>query len=200
MLDPTIQRIIAGDLLALSCSNGVPIELIAYLLYEMYPASLRPLWPEFDGDEAVMLESDRGAEYATRPQLNALRYAMQRDAGGRAVSVGGDREPDKHKQPDTLPDLPRKPQIQAAAAEIIEYAILSERLIVDVDAPNRSWKGRLDTWRGPALLAGVGGQCAAVGASIGVLAPHSSSTYSCAHFQGWRYHTQDAWQAHRRKQ
>jgi hypothetical protein len=96
-------------------------------------------------DETVMCKADSGAEYAAWPWFDPQRRPMERDAGSRSVGVECDREPDKDKHPDTLLNPPRQPQIQAAAAEIVKDGVLFEWLIVDVDAPNRGWKRRLDT-------------------------------------------------------
>src|SRR6185503_20971263 len=71
-----------------------------------------------------------------------------------------------------MPDPPRKPQIQAAAAKIVKDSVLFERLIINVDAPHCCWKGCPDTWRDSALLAGVAGLCVAAGASVGIIVWH----------------------------
>jgi hypothetical protein len=122
-------------------------------------------------------ESDRGAEYAAWPRFSAQHHPMQRDASSGGVGVGRGRESDENKQSDTLLNPPRKPQIQTAAAEIVKDGVLLERLIIAVDASHYCWKGCLDTWRGPALLARIAGLHVAVGASIGILVPHRPSNY-----------------------
>jgi hypothetical protein len=102
-----------------------------------------------------MREADRRAENATWPRLGTQRHAMQRNSGYRAISVEGDRELEKHKQLNARLNLPRQPQIQSAAAEIVKDCMLFEWQIVDVDTSYHGRKGCLDPWRGPALLAGV---------------------------------------------
>ncbi|MFL5804935.1 MAG: hypothetical protein ACJ8CR_24730 [Roseiflexaceae bacterium] len=68
-------------------------------------------------DEAVMRESDRGAECAAWPRFNPQHDAMQRDTGGEGAGVGGNRELDEGKQ--SLPTPNCDNSIPAALCERI---------------------------------------------------------------------------------
>src|SRR5262245_41106568 len=146
-----------------------------------------------------MYESDRGAERAAWERFDPQRHPMQRDAGSAVVNVGADRESDENKQFSALRKPPYKPQIQPAAAEIVKNSMRFERLSVNVDAPHECRKGRLNTLRGPALIADVADLRLGVGASIGIRAPHRPSNYPRAHAQVWQYHTRFAVRTHRTK-
>src|SRR5262245_10584175 len=103
----------------------------------------------------MVRNSDRCAEYAARPRLRAQHHPMQRNTAYRGVSIRGGCETDENKEPDSLLDLPCKPQIQTAAAEIVKDSALFEPLSFDVETPRYCWKRGLDARRDTTLGAAV---------------------------------------------